>query len=79
VALLFVILAFIVVKGIGAISWEFISEMPKNGMTEGYLSCNYGTLCLVLTSMIFAFPVGVTLYMNEYVSWPKKNNKTNDK
>jgi phosphate transport system permease protein len=29
VALLFVILAFIVVKGIGVISWEFISEMPK--------------------------------------------------
>jgi phosphate transport system permease protein len=59
VALLFVILAFIVVKGIGAISWEFISEMPKNGMTEGVFPAIIGTLCLVLTSMIFAFPVGV--------------------
>jgi phosphate transport system permease protein len=77
VALLFVILAFIVVKGIGAISWEFISEMPKNGMTEGGIfPAIVGTLCLVLASMIFAFPVGVlaAIYMNEYVreGWPKK-------
>jgi phosphate transport system permease protein len=77
VALLFVILAFIVVKGIGAISWEFISEMPKNGMTEGGIfPAIIGTLCLVLASMIFAFPVGVlaAIYMNEYVKqgWPKK-------
>jgi phosphate transport system permease protein len=35
-----------------------------------------GTLCLVLVSMIFAFPVGVlaAIYMSEYVKdgWPKK-------
>ncbi|EIA09295.1 phosphate ABC transporter permease PstA [Flavobacterium frigoris] len=77
VALLFVILAFIVVKGIGAISWEFISEMPKNGMTEGGIfPAIVGTLCLVLASMIFAFPIGVlaAIYLNEYVKagWPKK-------
>ncbi|WP_026708833.1 phosphate ABC transporter permease PstA [Flavobacterium frigidarium] len=70
VALLFVILAFIVIKGIGVISWEFISEMPKNGMTEGGIfPAIVGTLCLVLVSMVFAFPVGVlaAIYMNEYV------------
>jgi phosphate transport system permease protein len=77
VALLFVILAFIVVKGIGVISWEFITEMPKNGMTEGGIfPAIVGTLCLVLVSMIFAFPVGVlaAIYMNEYVKdgWVKK-------
>ncbi|UQD55313.1 phosphate ABC transporter permease PstA [Flavobacterium sp. K5-23] len=77
VALLFVILAFIVVKGIGVISWEFISEMPKNGMTEGGIfPAIIGTLCLVLVSMVFAFPVGVlaAIYMNEYVKdgWVKK-------
>ncbi|MFQ3173106.1 MAG: phosphate transport system permease protein [Flavobacterium sp.] len=77
VALLFIILAFIVVKGIGAISWEFISAMPKNGMTEGGIfPAIVGTLCLVLASMIFAFPLGVlaAIYMNEYVreGWPKK-------
>lgn len=77
VALLFVILAFIVVKGIGVISWEFISEMPKEGMTSGGIfPAIVGTLCLVLVSMVFAFPVGVlaALYMNEYVreGWVKK-------
>lgn len=77
VALLFVILAFIVVKGIGVISWEFITEMPKNGMTEGGIfPAIVGTLCLVLVSMVFAFPVGVlaAIYMNEYVKdgWVKK-------
>ena len=77
VALLFVILAFIVVKGIGVISWEFISAMPSNGMTEGGIfPAIIGTLCLVLVSMVFAFPVGVlaATYMNEYVKdgWLKK-------
>jgi len=77
VALLFVILAFIVVKGIGVISWEFVSEMPKNGMTEGGIfPAIIGTLCLVIVSMVFAFPVGVlaAIYMNEYVKdgWIKK-------
>ena len=77
VALLFVILAFIVIKGFGVISWEFITEMPKNGMTEGGIfPAIVGTLCLVLVSMVFAFPVGVlaAIYMNEYVKdgWIKK-------
>lgn len=77
VAILFVILAFIVIKGIGVISWEFISEMPKNGMTEGGIfPAIVGTLCLVFASMIFAFPVGVlaAIYLNEYAKggWIKK-------
>lgn len=77
VALLFVILAFIVVKGIGVISWEFITAMPSNGMTEGGIfPAIIGTLCLVFASMIFAFPVGVfaAIYMTEYVKdgWVKK-------
>jgi phosphate transport system permease protein len=77
VGLLFVILAFIVIKGIGVISWEFISEMPKEGMTQGGIfPAIVGTLCLVFGSIIFAFPVGVlaAIYMNEYVKdgWMKK-------
>lgn len=77
VGLLFAILTFIIIKGIGVISWEFISEMPKNGMTEGGIfPAIVGTLCLVVVSMIFAFPVGVlaAIYMTEYVKdgWIKK-------
>jgi phosphate transport system permease protein len=70
VALLFVILAFLIVKGIGAISWDFITEMPKEGMTKGGIfPAIVGTLILVLGSMIFAFPIGVmaAIYLNEYV------------
>lgn len=70
VGLLLAILSFIIFKGIGVISWEFITEMPKEGMTQGGIfPAIVGTLCLVFGSMIFAFPVGVlaAIYMNEYV------------
>jgi len=77
VAILVVILGFITYKGIGVISWEFLTEMPKDGMTKGgILPAIVGTGCLVLGSMIFAFPVGVFsgIYINEYLSenWFKK-------
>lgn len=77
VAILFAILAFLIVKGFGAISWDFITEMPKEGMTEGGIyPAIIGTLILVLGSMLFAFPIGVMagIYMTEYVKdgWIKK-------
>lgn len=70
IAILFIILSFIVVKGISAISWDFITKMPEDGMTKGGIfPAIIGTLCLVGGSMIFAFPIGVfaAIYMNEYV------------
>ncbi len=70
VAILLVILTFIVVKGISAISWDFISKMPEEGMTKGGIyPAIIGTLYLVAGSMLFAFPIGVlaAIYMNEYV------------
>lgn len=63
------ILIFIIVKGIGVISWDFLTSMPKEGMTEGGIfPAIIGTLCLCVGSMIFAFPVGVIsgIYLNEY-------------
>lgn len=76
VAILFIILGFIVVRGASAISWEFLTTMPKDGMTGGgILPAIVGTLCLVVGSMIFAFPIGVlsAIYINEYLkdSWFK--------
>jgi phosphate transport system permease protein len=68
--LLFVILGFIIERGIGVISWEFLTEMPKEGMTKGGIyPAIVGTLLLVLGSMIVAFPIGIMsgIYMNEYV------------
>lgn len=67
---LFAILGFIIIKGAGAISWDFLTKMPEEGMTQGgILPAIVGTLCLIAGSMIFAFPVGVLsgIYMNEYL------------
>jgi phosphate transport system permease protein len=77
VAILVIILGFIVIRGMSAISWEFLTEMPKDGMTKGGIfPAIVGTGCLVLGSMVFAFPIGVLsgIYINEYLteSWLKK-------
>jgi len=69
VVILFSILGFIVYNGIGVISWDFLTEMPSEGMTEGGIyPAIVGTICLVLGSLIFAFPIGVMsgIYINEY-------------
>lgn len=69
VVILFVILAFIAVRGASALSWEFLTAMPEDGMTKGGIyPAIIGTLLLVLGSMIFAFPIGVLsgIYINEY-------------
>jgi len=70
VAILFIILSFIIVKGFSAISWDFITKMPEEGMTKGGIfPAIIGTLCLVGGSILFAFPIGVmaAIYMHEYV------------
>jgi len=70
VAILFIILSFIIYKGVAVINWDFITKMPEEGMTKGGIfPAIIGTLCLVGGSMLFAFPVGVlaAIYMNEYV------------
>jgi len=77
VVILFVILGFIVIRGFSAINWTFLTAMPEEGMTGGgILPAIIGTGCLVLGSMLFAFPVGVLsgIYMNEYLkeNWFKK-------
>ncbi|MFL5753729.1 MAG: phosphate ABC transporter permease PstA [Bacteroidia bacterium] len=70
VAILLSILSFIVIKGISVVNWNFITQMPEEGMTEGGIyPAIIGTLYLVAGSMLFAFPIGVlaAIYMNEYV------------
>ena len=70
VGILFSILFFIMIRGIGVINWTFISAMPEDGMTAGgILPAIVGTLCLMVGSMLFAFPVGVmsAIYINEYM------------
>lgn len=71
VGILIWILGFLVVKGIGVISWGFLTTAPTDGMTGGGIfPAIVGTLSLVVGSMIFAFPIGVMsgIYINEYAS-----------
>lgn len=67
--LLFFILGFILVKGIGVINWDFLIQSPTDGMTKGGIwPAIVGTFYLMVGSALFAFPVGVMsgIYMNEY-------------
>ena len=76
-ALLFFILGFIIVKGIGVINWEFLSQAPSDGMTKGGIwPAIFGTCCLMAGSALFAFPTGVMsgIYMNEYAKDGKMTN-----
>lgn len=69
VGILFWILGFIVVNGIGVINWEFLSTSPTDGMTGGGIfPAIVGTLYLVVGSVIIAFPIGVMsgIYISEY-------------
>ena len=74
VLILFWILGFIIYNGFEAISWEFITSAPTEGMTSGGIfPAIVGTLYLVAGSMLFAFPLGVmsAIYTTEYAgnSW----------
>jgi phosphate transport system permease protein len=63
------ILLFLIVRGAGALSWEFLTQPPRDSMTKGgILTPLVGTVQLVLVAMAFAFPVGVltAVYLNEY-------------
>jgi len=74
VAILFLILGFIVTKGIGVISWDFLTLAPEEGMTKGGIfPAIMGTIYLVIGSSLFSFPIGIMsgIYMNEYA----KGNK----
>ena len=62
---------FLVVNGAPALSWEFLTQAPRNMMTEGGIwPCMVGTVLLALGAMLVAFPLGVgaALWLNEYGS-----------
>lgn len=68
---LVLVIAYIVIQGIGALGWEFISAMPRNGMREGgILPALVGTLWLTIGTAITSIPLGVGagVYLAEYAS-----------
>ena len=71
VAILFVILGFILIKGGSVISWDFLTKAPEEGMTKGGIfPAIVGTFYLILGSSLISFPIGIMsgIYMNEYAT-----------
>jgi phosphate transport system permease protein len=69
VGILAVILINIAIHGFGAVSWEFISQPPRDGLTAGgILPAIVGTAALVILMSIVAVPLGVAtaIYLHEY-------------
>ncbi|MBN2008326.1 phosphate ABC transporter permease PstA [candidate division KSB1 bacterium] len=69
VFILAVILYDIFSKGGSVISWEFITQKPRKGITEGGIwPAIVGTFWVSLITVVFAVPVGMftAIYLNEY-------------
>jgi phosphate transport system permease protein len=63
------IVVYIFVKGISAISWEFIFGFPADGMRSGGIfPAILGTVYLTFVTTLFAVPLGVgaAIYLSEY-------------
>ena len=66
---LIAIVTYLVAKAAPVLSWEFVSEFPRKGMTEGGIfPALLGTLYMVGLSLLIATPIGVlaAVYLNEY-------------
>ncbi len=69
VAPIILTIVYIVKSGISAISWEFIFQSPRRGMTEGGIfPAIIGTILLVIGTMVFSLPLGIlsAIYLVEY-------------
>jgi phosphate transport system permease protein len=65
------VVGYIVAQGAPALTWEFLTQMPRGGMREGgLLPAIVGTLWLTAGTAVFAVPVGVAMavYLAEYAS-----------
>lgn len=63
------IVVIIIVKGLPAINWQFLSDVPRQGMRAGGIfPAIVGTLYLVAGAIIFALPIGLlaAIYLSEY-------------
>lgn len=63
------IVVVIVQKGLPAINWQFLSDVPRQGMRAGGIfPAIVGTVYLVSGAIIFALPIGLlaAIYLSEY-------------
>ncbi len=76
ILILVIIFYDIVSKSWGVITWEFLTQPPRNGMTEGgILPAIVGTIFVTIITAIFSIPLGMgcAIYLNEYA---KKSHLT---
>jgi phosphate transport system permease protein len=69
VIFLFIMIFTFISNGIGAINWTFLTDKPRQGMTQGGIfPAIVGTIILTLLTMVFTIPVGIAsaIYMVEY-------------
>ncbi|MAT44707.1 MAG: phosphate ABC transporter, permease protein PstA [Anaerolineaceae bacterium] len=65
------VVIYVIVLGSSAISWDFIFEMPMDGMRAGGIwPAIVGTFYLTLGTAIFSVPLGVAaaIYLSEYAA-----------
>lgn len=63
------IVVVIVEKGFSAINWQFLFDVPRQGMRAGGIfPAIVGTMYLVTGAIIFALPIGLftAIYLSEY-------------
>lgn len=63
------IIVIIIQKGLPAINWQFVSDIPRHGMRAGGIyPAIVGTVYLVIGAIIFALPIGLmaAIYLSEY-------------
>ncbi len=63
------IVIIIIQKGLPALSWQFILDVPRSGMRAGGIfPAIVGTIYLVFGAILFALPIGLmaAIYLSEY-------------
>lgn len=69
VATVLFIIGYIIYRGAGSISWEFLTAAPRKFMTEGGIwPAIWGTVLLVFWTAAFALPIGMMagIYLAEF-------------
>jgi phosphate transport system permease protein len=64
-----IVILYIIYQGMGAISWEFLTQPPTNGMREGgIMPAILGTVILTFATTIVCVPlaIGAAIYLAEY-------------
>ena len=64
-----IVIVYLFWQGIGAISWEFLTQPPRNGMTEGgIMPAILGTLILTMGTALVSMPfsIATAIYLAEY-------------